>query len=244
MLIISSLDSYKISDIETFVISLSKSGYKGKKCMVVYKCEDYVKRFLKDFGWDVIQKDAEGEYIVSKRFYHFAEIIKNSYKESRVLVSDCRDVYFYQNPETLKSVDLYIGQDGNYPHRNNKWASGEMLNMFPDYYDLVKDKFHLCAGVFYGYTNTISTLCKKTYDLTFESRLYDKKDKGKHTTADQMALNIVAYKDFKYKNEFNNSVINLAETFWNPDIFFVIYHQYDRIHNFFEKLKSKTKKLI
>ena len=59
-----------------------------------------------------------------------------------------------------------------------------------------------------------------------------------------MALNIVAYKDFKYKNEFNNSVINLAETFWNTDIIFVIYHQYDRIHDFFKRLENKTKKLI
>lgn len=244
MLIISSLDNYKISNIETFVTSLNKSGYKGQKCMVVYRCEDYVKTFLKNFGWDVIEKDPQGEYIVTKRFQHFAEIIDNGYKVNRVLVTDCRDVYFHQNPERLNFVDLYIGQDGNYPHRNNEWATKEMLNMFPDYYDSIKDKFHLCAGVFYGYTDNIISLCKKTYDLTFESRLYDKNNKGKQTCADQMALNIVAYKDFKYKNKFNNSFINLAETFWNTDIIFVIYHQYDRIHNFFERLKNKTKKLI
>ena len=59
MLIISSLDNYKISDIETFVTSLHRSGYKGEKCMIVYKCEDYVKTFLKNFGWNVIEKDSE-----------------------------------------------------------------------------------------------------------------------------------------------------------------------------------------
>ena len=244
MLIISSLDNYKISDIETFVTSLSKSGYKGQKCMIVYKCEDYVKRFLKDFGWNVIQKDVQGEYMVTKRFQHFAEIIKNSYKESIVLVCDCRDVYFHLNPEKLKSLNLYIGQDGNYPHRNNEWATKEMCRMFPDEYEDIKNNFHLCAGVFYGMRDIVIDLCKKTYDYTFRSKLYDKNNKGKHTTVDQMALNIVAYKDLHYKDEFNNTVINLAETFWNPDKTYFIYHQYDRIHNFFNRLKEKTKKII
>ena len=96
MLIISSLDNYKISDIETFVTSLNKSGYKGEKCMIAYRCEDYVKTFLKNFGWNVIDKDSQGEYIVTKRFQHFAEVIDKGYKVSRVLVTDCRDVYFHQ----------------------------------------------------------------------------------------------------------------------------------------------------
>ena len=244
MLIISSLDNYKISNIETFVTSLNKSGYKGQKCMVVYRCEDYVKTFLKNFGWDVIEKDPQGEYIVTKRFQHFAEIIDKGYKVDHVLVTDCRDVYFHQNPERLNFVDLYIGQDGNYPHRNNEWATSEMLSMFPDEYKELIDEFHLCAGVFYGSKEQVASLCIKTYEYTFKSKKYDINNIGKETCADQMALNIVAYKDFKYKNEFNNSVINLAATPWDTDTFFVIYHQYDRIHNFFERLKNKTKKLI
>ena len=212
--------------------------------MVVYDCESTVKNYLIDNGWDVVEKDHNGEYIVTKRFQHFAEVLNKGYQVSRVLVTDCRDVYFYQNPEYLNSVDLYIGQDGNYPHRNNEWATGEMLRMFPEYYDSIKDKFHLCAGVFYGSTNTIISLCEKTYNLTFESKRYDSHNKGKQTCADQMALNIVAYKDFKYKFVFNKSIINMASTFWDQDIDFFIYHQYDRIPNFWERFKEKKRNLI
>ena len=244
MLIISSLDNYTVKDIDTFVTSLEQSGFKGSKCMIVYRCEVAIRTFLKDNGWNVIQKDSQGEYMVTKRFQHIAEVIENSYEDNQVLVSDCRDVYFYRNPQGLNPVDLYIGQDGNYPHRNNSWATEEMNNMFPLDYKEISNKFHLCAGVFYGDRNSIISLCKKTYDYTFKSKLYDENNKSKHTTVDQMALNIVAYRDFQYKGDFNNSIINLAETFWNPDIFFFIYHQYDRIHNFFYRLKERTKKLI
>lgn len=244
MLVISSLDNYKIPDIETFVTSLEKSGYKGEKCMIVYRCEGYVKRFLKDFGWNVIEKDLEGEYMVTKRFQHFAEVITNSYVNQKVLVSDCRDVYFHLNPELLKSTDLYIGQDGNYPHRNNEFATKEMMRMFPIEYESIKNNFHLCAGVFYGIRDKVIELCEKTYDYTFKSKLYNKNHKDKKTTVDQMALNIVAYNDFKYKEQFNNSLINLGETFWDTNNTYFIYHQYDRVYNFFNKLKEKTKKLI
>ena len=261
MLIISTLNNYNIPKIQTFVTSLKESGYKGQKCMIVYKCEESVKTYLKKFGWNIIEKDLEGEdrYIVHKRFQHYAEVINNNYNSnrvtsvSRVLVTDCRDVYFHQNPETLNIVDLYIGQDGHFPQggpepseNNNHWAAKEILKEYPDYFEFLKDKFHLNAGVFYGSTDTVVSLCKKVYDLAFESKLYDKNNKlyWKHTAVDQLALNIVAYRDFQYKNEFNNSIINLQQTFWNTDIFFVIYHQYDRIEHFWDKLKEKNKKIF
>ena len=116
--------------------------------------------------------------------------------------------------------------------------------MYPQDYDDISDKYHLCAGVFYGEAQNIISLCRKTYEYVFESKRFDKNDIGKPTCADQMALNIVAYRDLKYKFILNNSIINLAQTFWKQDIEFFIYHQYDRVSNFKEKLINKKNKVI
>lgn len=212
--------------------------------MVVYDCESTVKNYLIDNGWDVVEKDHNGEYIVTKRFQHFANILLNGDIDEQVLIADCRDVYFNINPELLKKADLYIAQDGAYAHKYNKWATSEMLSMFPDEYKDLIDEYHLCAGVFYGNKEQVASLCEKTYEYTFKSKRYDSSNKGKQTCADQMALNIVAYKDFKYKFVFNKSIINMASTFWDQDINFFIYHQYDRVPNFWERFKEKKRNLI
>ena len=244
MLILSSLHKYKISDIKTFVESLNKCGFNGRKFMVVYECDNTVKTYLTDNGWNIFEKEHCGEYIVTKRFEDFANILLNDNIEEQVLISDCRDVYFDMNPELLNKTDLYIAQDGAYTHRFNKWATSEMLSMFPDEYRELIDEFHLCAGVFYGSKKQVGSLCKKTYEYTFKSKRYDANNKSKQTCADQMALNIVAYRDFKYKLVFNESIINMASTFWDQDINFFIYHQYDRIPNFWVKFKENKRNLI
>ena len=59
-----------------------------------------------------------------------------------------------------------------------------------------------------------------------------------------MALNIVAYNNLNYKLDINNTVINMTETFWDETITYFIYHQYDRVGNFLNKLSEKTNKLI
>ena len=244
MIVISSLDNYEISKVNTFVYSLNKSGFTGKKYMIVYECSNDVKSFLSEKGWEVIERESEGEYIVSKRFHHFYQLIEDLNTKEQVLICDCRDVYFHKNPEFIKPSKLYIAQDGNFPLRLNTWATMEIKTMYPQDYDDISDKYHLCAGVFYGEAQNISSLCRKTYEYVFESKRFDKNDIGKSTCADQMALNIVAYRDLKYKFILNNSIINLAQTFWKQDIEFFIYHQYDRVSNFKEKLINKKNKVF
>ena len=244
MVILSSLFSYDETTINTFVHSLNQTGFAGKKFMVTYDSTKKVKEFLAKNGWIVVESDLNNIPIVCKRFDDFSKIIEKCNFEEQILITDCRDVYFYINPENIQSKDLYIAPDGLFSLKEHKWASTEMKNHYPNDYNSLKDKFHLCAGVFYGSNDKVLELCKKTYEYIFESKLYDINNTKKETVADQMALNIVAYNELGYKLNINNTVINMTETFWDETITYFIYHQYDRIGNFFDKLSEKTNRLI
>ena len=239
MVIISSLHDYSFQDIEIFNKSLDSVGYSGDKVMIVYDCEESVKKYLKSNGWDIHQKSLDGIQVVTKRFKDISDILKKYERDVKVLVTDCRDVYFNKNIELFNPIDLYIGVDGNYPLKNHTWATREMLKAYPNEYENLKDKPHLCAGVIFGKNEKIISLCKDVFEYTFESEIKEKK-----STVDQMALNVLLYKKYNYLMTNNNLVINLGCTDWNYSNSFYIYHQYDRFNNFFKYIKKNFKKNI
>ena len=237
MLIISALDNLSRDQIFTFVDSLNKIQYKGKKIMVVYSCDSRTRTFLEDNGWKIYDRSLNGIQVVTKRFQDFAGILEN-YNDRQVLVSDCRDVYFHKTLDDLPFSNLYIGLDGSYNLEKHEWAITEFKKMYPREYTSLLKLPHLCAGVFYGTANNVAAICKDTFNYTFESKLFDRKNPGKKTVVDQLAFNIVAYYKYKYKHQKSNTVINLAMTDWDIETEYTIYHQYDRVKDFWIKLKN------
>tara|TARA_B110000977_G_scaffold49855_1_gene67750 strand:- start:2950 stop:3687 length:738 start_codon:yes stop_codon:yes gene_type:complete len=244
MIIVSSCDKYTATNLYTFVSSLNNSGYNGKKVMVVYECNNSTKEYLTSNGWIIYQKDLDNLQVVTKRFKDISDVLSDYDATEQVLSVDCRDVYFHKNPELYGSSDLYIGIDGDYPLIDNEWATKEMLEMYPSQYNKIKSNHHLCAGVVLGKNENITSLFKDTFDYTFESKIYDKFNTGRKSTVDQMALNILAYGKYKYQVTKGDYVINLSCTAWDTKKEYFIYHQYDRVDNFWSKVNSNIQKNI
>tara|TARA_B110000285_G_scaffold32008_1_gene33195 strand:- start:663 stop:1400 length:738 start_codon:yes stop_codon:yes gene_type:complete len=244
MIIVSSCDKYTATNLYTFVSSLNNSGYNGKKVMVVYECNNSTKEYLTSNGWIIYQKDLDNLQVVTKRFKDISDVLLDYDATEQVLSVDCRDVYFHKNPELYGSSDLYIGIDGDYPLIDNEWATKEMLEMYPSQYNKIKSNHHLCAGVVLGKNENITSLFKDTFDYTFESKIYDKFNTGRKSTVDQMALNILAYGKYKYQVTKGDYVINLSCTAWDTKKEYFIYHQYDRVDNFWSKVNSNIQKNI
>jgi len=244
MVIISALNNLSRYHIFTFISSLKDSGYKGEKVMIVYKCDSQTREFLELHNWKIYYKDLNGLQTVTKRFLDFHSVLKYYEDHEHVLITDCRDVYFNENPEQYPKSKLIIGEDGEYPLSNHSWAISEFEKMYPTQYSPHLDSPHLCAGVVYGLNSIVRPLCKDTYDFTFKSKLYDNDDRGKRTVVDQLALNIVAYTKYNYIPTKQNLVINLAMTTWDQQIHYFLYHQYDRVKNFWEKLNKKNSTIL
>ena len=244
MIIVSSCDRYTTANLYTFVNSLNNSGYTGKKLMVVYQCSNSTKEFLVANGWIIYQKDLNNIQVVTKRFEDISDILLDYDTSEQVLSVDCRDVYFHKNPELYHQSDLHIGIDGDYSLLSNEWATKEMLEMYPSEYSKIKNYHHLCAGVVLGKNKNIIPLFKDTFNYTFKSKIYDKDNTGKKSTVDQMAFNILAYNKYNYKVTDSNYVINLSCTAWDTKKEYYIYHQYDRVNNFWSKVNSNIQKTI
>ena len=244
MIVVSSCDKYTTTNLYTFVNSLNNSGYSGKKLMVVYECNNTTKEFLIANGWTIYQKNLDNIQVVTKRFKDISDVLLDFDPSEQVLTADSRDTYFHKNPEMYGPSDLHIGIDGDYPLIYNEWASNEMLKMYPSEYGKIKSKHHLCAGVVLGSNRNIISLFKDTFDYTFESKIYDKFNTGRKSTVDQMALNILAYGKYKYRVTKSDYVINLSCTAWDTKKEYFIYHQYDRVDNFWSKVNSNEFKLF
>lgn len=244
MLIISALYNLNRDHIFNFVNSLKDSGYNGEKAMIVYNCNSETRRFLESNNWTIWNRNLDGLQTVTKRFLDFYEVLKNYQDTEYVLITDCRDVHFNKNPELFPKSDLVIGQDGEYPLSKHSWAIKEYEKMYSNRYKQLLTLPHLCAGVIFGLNGIVSTLCKDTYDYTFESELYNKDDRGKRTVVDQLALNIVAYTKYKYVPTEQNLVINLAMTTWDQQKQYFLYHQFDRVKNFWNKLNKKSSRIL
>lgn len=244
MIVISACDKYTVDKLYNFVNSLNNSGYTGKKIMIVYECNNSTKEYLNNNGWIVYQKDLDNIQVVTKRFKDISDVLTDYDADEQVLSADCRDVYFHKNPELYKSSELHIGIDGDYPLLDNEWATKEMLEMYPSEYSKIRSNHHLCAGVVLGKNKNIISLFKDTFYYTFESKIYDKFNTGKKSTVDQMAFNILAYSKYNYNVTDSNYVINLSCTAWDTKKEYYIYHQYDRVDNFWSKVNSNIQKSI
>jgi len=241
MVVISSSHNYKKTNLYTFVTSLNQSGFLGEKVMIVYECNSSTIKFLKENGWKLYQKKLNGIQNITKRFEDISDILQNYGDSEQILFTDSRDVYFHKNPELLSPHDLFIGIDGDCSLEKNEWATKEMIKMYPSKYNELKNKYHLCCGVVFGKNKIVRNLLKDTFDFTFKSTLANSSIFDGNTV-DQMALNVIAYNKYNYKVEEKDIVINLGSTYWNTKKEYFIYHQYDRISNFWSKIKTNVKK--
>jgi len=248
MVILTTITRYKTHQLRPMVESLDNCGYSGTKAAIVYELEDDVINYLKSFGWKLYFRELN-ETLVVQRFKDYYEILKEYYNQytDSVLLIDSRDTYFHKNPNDwiLKNdYDFYIGRDGLYSLENHNWATIEMMKMYPNDYDSIKDKHHLNAGIMIGKIQYITPFLKKVYDYTLKSKLYDEKNPIKPTTSDQMAVNIITYQMFRLPEDESDLVINLGSTDWDGNKEYYIYHQYDRFENFWNTLDHNLKDIL
>lgn len=236
MVIISAIDRYGIKEVRTLVESLNKVEFKGTKVMITYNVEQEVINYLKRNSWEIESRELK-TIVHLQRFLDSSDIL-SKYNENEPIISiDAKDVIFNSNPEEHSiNSDLYIGLDGKGNHFEHSWGSENFLKSFPDYYHIVKNQPHLNVGVIYGRNTYLIELCRDIFNTSLESNQRDPNVPFKFRPDDQMAVNLLAYTKYKDKidiqKEDDRFVINLAQTPWDGSQY-VIYHQYDRVVNFF-----------
>lgn len=174
-LIIGAITKYSYDKIEPWVNSIEKSGFTGKKALIVYDIEADVANKLIEKGFALFgfNKDEKGNFsyktdfsIMVERFVHawyFLSRLEDDIKN--VIWTDVRDVVFQTNPSEWLEKNLFNVKDKivvgseNFRYEDEPWGRNNlMLSFGPMLYETIKTHPINCAGVIAGEKQTVIDL--------------------------------------------------------------------------------------
>ena len=265
--VISTITKFYPKDIEPWVESLNRSGFTGKRMMVVYDVPQETITYLKENNFDVFGSQLQ-HHLFNQRFRDTAIILKD-YECDRIIWTDIRDIVFQSNPTTWLnkyqekpiiacSEAVKLGDDN--------WAQVCAGTSFKMEWNWLQHEESYCAGTILGDKEYIMDLFHNIFrwGITGENPIQ---------AADQPAYNIlIKQKQFKDIVQFvpqeSALAVQMGTTYIKKDFFgdklmeptplvledgtvtnqkgepFCIVHQYDRDPKLKEVIHNKFRKQI
>ena len=144
---------YRPNDIKPWINSLNKSGFNGKRIIVVYDIPEETVKYLNDEGFEIYQTEQE-YHLFLQRFRDYALILSERNDIDRIIHTDIKDVIFQSNPSKWMdehkakpllacSESIIIGDDD--------WAQVCAGTSFPTEWEMwLKYEESYCAGTILG----------------------------------------------------------------------------------------------
>jgi hypothetical protein len=251
-IIVSVAIGYNWEQIELFIKSLNKTTFRGS---VILLSKEYIDIPMQ-LNFEVINHlvaDSNWLNTVNNcRPFYYKEIL-NIYKDvNRVLLTDCRDVIFQENPfDNFTENLLHFGMEEN--TIGNCWINTSWIkNTYgEEYFDMVKEKNILNGGIILGEIDKIFELLEyMTTEISNKSYL----DTGNNVLIMEQAVPIKYSSDFpervKENHTHNSKICTLGQSksftmrkdnllINNNGEVYSIVHQYDR----FELLEKMIKEI-
>jgi hypothetical protein len=265
--VISTITRFYPKDIEPWVESLNRSGFTGKRMVVVYDVPQETINYLKQNHFDVFGSQLQ-HHLFNQRFRDTAIVLQN-YECDRIIWTDIRDVIFQSNPTTWLnkyqekpiiacSEAVKLGDDD--------WAQVCAGTSFKMEWNWLQHEESFCAGTILGDKEHIMDLFHNIFrwGITGENPAQ---------AADQPAYNIlIKQKQFKDIVQFvpqeSALAVQMGTTYIKKDFFgdklmeptplvledgtvtnqkgepFCIVHQYDRDPKLKEVIQMKYERKI
>lgn len=178
-------------DFQNYAISLSKSGFRGRKILFVSNISPYARLTLKQLGFEVIDYTPKLKNVVVDRFRNLSEWLNTQTNLRYVIHCDVRDVVVQSDP----SVWFETQTDGA-----KIWGTSEFIiykdeacNPFwveqlfgPQGLKSLHHEDVVCAGTVCGEADAVRRLAKRIFESSTD-RFGD----------DQAALNVLLRTEFK-----------------------------------------------
>lgn len=197
-LVIGTAINYAEPALRPFVVSLRKSGYKGRILFFVRNLSEDTKSFLRTNAVEMIEiPDRYRNYhIQNSRWFHYLDylqdiIVSRQNLPSQILFTDVRDVFFQANPfhEDVKYLELFLENETpclGECHYNSLWIRmcyGEQVLAE------MSSKTISCCGTVFG-----STKGSIDYLLRMETLLKSMSSRAKRKALDQGPHNYLIHK--------------------------------------------------
>ncbi len=170
--------SYKWSDLEPFVMSLHRSGFKGSRVMLVNGITEDLRAKFIDYGFYLVDYDStpecrKGGNYCFERFYPLNDfLLANSDKFRYIVHTDWRDVVVQTDPSlwleknlgSSKIIGCGEGMLIEEEYYNDWWVKQAT---FPDtrLYEHTRKHEICCAGTLAGEYQAVSAVLRKTFEV-------------------------------------------------------------------------------
>jgi hypothetical protein len=219
-LVISAISGYEFEKIKHWVHSLGRTGYKGRKAMVVHNVSDYTIKKLQEHGFEIFlttmhrNKENNGYhfadnfgYQVPHTRHYFNWLFLKDKPDIRYVISTDVDVIFQSDPsewleKNLGDKKLNYGCEG-LKYKDEAWGNGNMMECFgPVIHEHMKERPIYNAGSMAGEYKTFVD-----YSLAVWLSIAN----SKHPTPDQAGVNLMlSLEPYKSITKFNDHDTNWA----------------------------------
>lgn len=195
--------NYDFDNIEPWIVSLRRTGYKGKIVLLVnsLSLQDHVK----DYDVHLVMTNPSNNVSsMVLRFFDIYKILDHSEMSDVdfVVATDVRDVIFQEDPNLLRVDNKIIVAKEGFTYDIEPWSKNNMKQSYGEQmFDKMKDYPIYCAGVIAGEKNLFQFLMLCLSSLGFTAPQHPLGGGG----PDQAALNILlhseVWKSFVYETE-------------------------------------------
>lgn len=264
MIIFGCITKYSPQDIRPYVESIEKSGFRGRKIMLVYDVPQSTIDYLKSFGWDLFGSELQ-QHIIVQRFRDAYKLLEN-FKEETIIWTDVKDVIFQQDPtrwieKNMEKEILSFSECITF--KDDDWATVNAGTSFPMEWEWLQNKTSYCAGTIVGKGYALRDLFLEIYHWSLTTS-------NPGQLGDQAAYNIlINLNHFKEnvqfvnqekgfvtqlgtvlikKNQFGDKLLEPTPTITDDLVItnqngepFCLVHQYDRDPILKQKIEEKYK---
>jgi hypothetical protein len=256
-LLLGAATGYGLEDLLPFVVSLKKTGYRGRLCLFVWDLDSQTLKTLDALGVELYPCSSDRvdkQYTVTGgRFLIFRDFLRDIASDHiQVMISDVRDVVFQRDPfEGLhdKGMNFFLEQAG-YTLDTETFNAGALSQAYgQDIVTSMAGKPISCVGVTMG-----DVISMRSYLLNMAQEL-ESMDKD-FFGSDQAAHNRIVHSgttDFKYRMYGNDTkqvmhmgLVPAEAILWSDNSIVnkdgevvAVLHQYDRHQAVMDRLLRK-----
>jgi hypothetical protein len=219
-LVISAISEYTFDKIKPWVNSLRRSGYSGRKAIIVHNVLDDTISKLKDEGFEIFltstrRNEQDNGYIFADNFtfrvpatrHYFYWYFLKGLKDIRYVISTDVDVIFQSDPtewleKNLGDKKLNYGCEG-LKYKDEPWGNDNMMNCYgPVIHEFMKERPIYNAGSMAGEYSTF---------VDYSLDVFLKIQNLNNPTPDQAGVNLtLALEPYKSITKFNDHDTNWA----------------------------------
>jgi len=180
--------NYGYQQIEPWVVSLEKSGFKGDKVLLAYNIKQDLVDILQKKDWKVFPALNNQGNVCVNRFYNLHKFLQQT-SYDYIVTTDVKDVIFQLDPIPEYRPPIIVSSE-NLTYEHEPWGKSNLIQSFgEDAYELLKNKTIVNAGVLGGDPKFFSEMCHLVYKLCEYRPAYIPGGGG----PDQAALNVIKH---------------------------------------------------